>query len=200
VVVTTGLLGIVENEGQLAGVLAHEIGHVTNKHAVNAYMGAKHTLCILAMTAKHYKDRNASDLPAAISEGLKFVDPILKALSGKGEFALDSDEFGGDFVAKLTDLFMEAYSAGAAKPDEFDADKTALELVLSAGYDATQYETLLAKLPTIPFSSHPPGTERIDALKKLRTAPDGEYSMWSNGKSKGEAPPATFKVVPKPQS
>lgn len=199
VVVTTGLLGMLENEGQLAGALAHEIGHVTNKHAINAYMGAKHTLCVMAMTAKHYKDRNASDLPAAISEGLKFVDPILKALSGKGEFALDSDDFGADFVAKLTDLFMEAYNTGAAKEQEFEADKGALEILLSAGYDSTQYEALLAKLPTIPMSSHPPGNDRVEALKKLKAAPEGEYSMWVNGRSKGEAPPAAFKVVPKPQ-
>jgi beta-barrel assembly-enhancing protease len=202
VVVTTGLLGIVENEAQLAGVLAHEIGHVNGKHAINAYMGAKHALCVLAMTAKYGKDEFGNEAPSpidrAIAEGSRFVDPILKALSGKGEFALDSDDFGADFVAKLTDLFMEAYSTGAAQPDEYDADKTALELVLSAGYDSTQYEALLAKLPTLPFSSHPPGDKRVEALKALKTG-EGEFSMWANGKSKGEAPPASFKAVPKPQ-
>jgi hypothetical protein len=46
--------------------------------------------------------------------------------------------------------------------------------------------------------SHPSAKDRTDALNKLRTG-DGEYSMWSNGKSKGESPPAAFKVVPRPQ-
>jgi len=34
--VTRGALGLVRNEAELAGVLAHEIGHVTRKHTVNA--------------------------------------------------------------------------------------------------------------------------------------------------------------------
>lgn len=203
VVLTTGLLGMIENEAQLAGALAHEIGHVTNKHAINAYMGAKHTLCVLAMTAKYTKDEFGNQAPppldTAIAAGGPFIDPILKALSGRGEFALDSDDFRGDFIAKLTDLFMDAYNKGAAKEQELEADKTALELLLSAGYDSTQLDALLAKLPDLKFSAHPPGKERIEALKALRTG-EGEYAMWANGKSKGEAPPAAFKAVPKPKS
>ena len=34
--ITRGALGLVHNEAELAGVLAHEIGHVTRKHAINA--------------------------------------------------------------------------------------------------------------------------------------------------------------------
>src|SRR4051812_804658 len=34
--VTRGALGLVRNEAELAAVLAHEIGHITHKHAVNA--------------------------------------------------------------------------------------------------------------------------------------------------------------------
>jgi Zn-dependent protease with chaperone function len=34
--ITRGALGLIKNEGELAGVLAHEIGHVAHKHAVNA--------------------------------------------------------------------------------------------------------------------------------------------------------------------
>ncbi|HXW06103.1 MAG TPA: M48 family metalloprotease [Vicinamibacterales bacterium] len=34
--VTRGLLGLMENEAELAGVLAHEIVHVTEKHTVNS--------------------------------------------------------------------------------------------------------------------------------------------------------------------
>ena len=35
--VTRGLLSICQNEAQLAGVLAHEIGHITARHAANRY-------------------------------------------------------------------------------------------------------------------------------------------------------------------
>jgi hypothetical protein len=34
--ITRGALGLVESEAELAGVLAHEIGHVAHKHTVNA--------------------------------------------------------------------------------------------------------------------------------------------------------------------
>jgi predicted Zn-dependent protease len=34
--ITKGLLGLIDNEAELAGVLAHEIVHVTEKHTVNA--------------------------------------------------------------------------------------------------------------------------------------------------------------------
>jgi beta-barrel assembly-enhancing protease len=196
VVVTTGLLAIIENEAQLAGVLAHEIGHVSNKHAISAYVEAKYDLCMKAMTLKHYKDKSSGTVPSQLAYAANWADPVLKALSGKGEFQLDSDDFGADMVAFITDGFIESYTKGLAKDQEFDADKAALELLLSAGYDSTQFDALLAKLPDMKFSSHPPGKDRIEALNKLRTG-EGEYSMWTNGKSKGEAPPAAFKAVPK---
>ncbi len=34
--ITRGALGLIKNEAELAGVLGHEIGHVTRKHTVNA--------------------------------------------------------------------------------------------------------------------------------------------------------------------
>ena len=34
--ITKGLLGLMKNEAELAGVLAHEITHVTKKHTVNS--------------------------------------------------------------------------------------------------------------------------------------------------------------------
>ena len=34
--ITRGALGLIKNEAELAGVLAHEIGHVTRKHTINA--------------------------------------------------------------------------------------------------------------------------------------------------------------------
>src|SRR6202008_315169 len=34
--VTRGALGLMKNEAELAGVLGHEIGHITRKHTINA--------------------------------------------------------------------------------------------------------------------------------------------------------------------
>src|SRR5262245_16773179 len=34
--ITRGALGLIKNEAELAGVLGHEIGHITRKHTINA--------------------------------------------------------------------------------------------------------------------------------------------------------------------
>jgi predicted Zn-dependent protease len=39
--ITRGALGLLKNEAELAGVLAHEVGHVAHKHAVNAIKKSK---------------------------------------------------------------------------------------------------------------------------------------------------------------
>jgi len=54
--VTRGALGLIQNEAQLAGVLGHEIGHVTRKHTVNAITKSK---IVSAGTNAALKDRSA---------------------------------------------------------------------------------------------------------------------------------------------
>ena len=45
--ITKGLLGLMKDEAELAGVLAHEIIHVTEKHTVNAIQkGDTHQSCL----------------------------------------------------------------------------------------------------------------------------------------------------------
>jgi predicted Zn-dependent protease len=39
--ITKGLLGLINNEAQLAGVLGHEITHITSKHTINAIKKSK---------------------------------------------------------------------------------------------------------------------------------------------------------------
>ena len=39
--ITRGALGLIKNEAELAGVLGHEIGHVTRKHTINAIRKSK---------------------------------------------------------------------------------------------------------------------------------------------------------------
>ncbi|HIM26208.1 MAG TPA: peptidase M48, partial [Rhodospirillales bacterium] len=43
VYITRGLLALAENEAEMAGVLAHEIGHVTARHSAERYSTAQAT-------------------------------------------------------------------------------------------------------------------------------------------------------------
>src|SRR5688572_5332439 len=51
VFVTSGLLKQVENEAQLAGVLGHEIAHITGRHALTVYSSVKANQCQTALAA-----------------------------------------------------------------------------------------------------------------------------------------------------
>lgn len=50
VFVTRKLLSELDNESQLAGVLAHEIAHIVLKHSIKQYNSAKVSLCQVAVT------------------------------------------------------------------------------------------------------------------------------------------------------
>lgn len=51
VFITKGLYSIIENEAQLASVLAHEIAHVTNKHMIKTLQRAKMFMNLTKLTA-----------------------------------------------------------------------------------------------------------------------------------------------------
>ena len=70
--ITRGALGLIKSEAELAGVLAHEIGHVAHKHTVNAIkknktvsLGTSETLSNRAP----FVDKIATNFCAKIPEG-----------------------------------------------------------------------------------------------------------------------------------
>ena len=78
--VTRGLLGLVKNESELAGVLGHEITHVTAKHTVRAIQKNK----LVALTAQEVGG----------SAGLS--DSVLAKLSGAAYKTIISNAFDRD--------------------------------------------------------------------------------------------------------
>ena len=195
VIVTTGLLKLVDNEAQLAGVLAHELGHVNSFHAIKAYNESKNSACKLALAAKIAKEKGLQELPADLSRMLEFADVFARALGAGGALDLDGGGVSGKLIATLTDGFVETFlGKGNAKEQEFEADRTALELLLGAGYDSTQYDALLKKAPSKGgmLDNHPSTDDRLAALNALRT---GEFAFLTPGKVKGDAP--ALKVVKK---
>lgn len=179
VVVTTGLLKKMTNEAQLAGVLAHEIGHVVHKHSIKRYRDAKATQCSIATTASNViaggLEAAANMLPADSKAAAKFAKSF-------EDFDLDKAE--GGFVVFVMDAVMKIIEMmGNEKEDEFQADATALELTAFAGYDASEYENFLTSLGNSGggFSKHPATTDRVAKLKALR---EGDLAPFSTGVAK----------------
>jgi len=142
VLVTKGLLAKLNNEAQLAGVLAHELVHVYDKHAVKGFVKAK----------------------------------ALGALGGK--IAEKSE-----FKSVVKDLIEGIADKGFPRADEFKADKEAILLMRSAGYNAYGLSAALERLYgkkqeklTASFHSrHPTLKSRLDRLtKQLQGVPPKE--------------------------
>ncbi|AEI63047.1 M48 family metalloprotease [Corallococcus macrosporus] len=164
VFVTRKLLQGLENEGELAGVLAHEIAHVTLKHAIRQYGEAKVKTCTLVTLGE-------SALPPSA------VRLLSAGRDGDGSLDLDKDS---GLLGYLSEKTIELIDKGNAKEQELEADRVAVELMLSAGYTPDDYLALLAKTTDGggAFANHPGKDERRDhilAHVQALKQPDGAF-------------------------
>jgi len=172
VFVTRGLLKQVDNEAQLAGVLAHEIAHVTLQHALMRYDDVKVSQCKVLTGVDSARQLGPDVTP-------EWADVYVSTLQGSGALNLDGHV---DLLGHLTEKVVERIvTNGYAKEDEFAADEVAVRLLLSAGYDPREYIRLLGKLPEggSGFSHHPKNAVRQARLNKLLAAAsqkEGEFS------------------------
>ena len=133
--ITRGALGLIKNEAELAGVLAHEITHVTHKHTVNAI---KKNKAVALGASETLSDRGA------------MLDTIAnRAYSMVLENAFDrGDELDADKEAVV--LTQQAGYAPAALAD-----------FLIRLDDRNKDQAARNGL----FASHPETKERIDKIK-----------------------------------
>lgn len=142
VFVTRGLLLQLRNEAELAGVLAHEIAHVVQKHHLNAVMKSKGIgvgADVLQQLAAQ-KGKNP-DVAGKVVGGLKEV-----ALRGLDK----SDEYESDRMALVI--------AARAGYDPFG-----LPSVLQTLQALNAQDSSLALL----FETHPAPSARLDALEQV---------------------------------
>lgn len=164
VFVTTGLLKLIDNEAQLAGVLGHEIGHISGRHALKGYSLVKYKQCDLA-TVGGYMLSKGLDMAPEFRRAAAYA----KFFSG-GNFDLDSQDMAAGLISSLADGFIDDFvTKGLGTPDELEADKYAIELMTFAGYDAGEYEVFLKKLPAAADDHHPPMADRAKAIGGVRT-------------------------------
>ena len=153
VLVTRGLLKHVKNEAQLAGVLAHEIAHVADRHALNYYREVKTTACRNGMVAE--AGGKVAGATGAVAHSLNadvgFVD------FNKAPEALNA--LAKDFTLALT---TRKYPDAQEK----QADRDGVALMIAGGYQPEQYAAFLESLPEdFQPKTHPPKAARTASVR-----------------------------------
>ncbi len=146
--VSRALFTVLENEAELAGVLAHEIGHVAAKHALKSTQRAQMIQGAGAITAASVGGE----------KGKKLADTVGNLQTMLFDKGLDKDmEFEADLAAMET-VYRTGYD-----PAAFIKVLEKLQKLEATSKDKNGSW----------FSTHPPLAERIARLKaKLATYPD----------------------------
>jgi predicted Zn-dependent protease len=132
--VTSGLLGLMENEAQLMGVLAHEVGHVAAKHHTEMIREAAiaQGVAVAAVGAESQATQQIAGVIAQL---------VLRGMGRQDE--LESDRLGAQYTAQLG----------------YDPTQLATFLQrLNSATGNTQPPWLY------PLSTHPPVEQRINEL------------------------------------
>ncbi len=142
---TTALMNAVSNDDELAGVMAHEVGHVAARHSIKR-LEASLGYSILSQIAFSFVR------PDSTSE----VERIRN-------------------IRKATNTVYRLIELGYSRQDELVADSLALRYTKKAGYDPVAVLTFMEKLLEkedpgsewfVFMRSHPHTKDRVEAIKK----------------------------------
>lgn len=162
VLITRGLVAVLNNEAELAGVLAHEIAHVQQQHHLRQIVQQRISKALTGELLNTTADTIAQQ-------------PFSRTLIGDtGNQAL---KFSTNTVTGMVRFFTtDLYSNGLARSDELDADRLGVVLAARAGYDPfglpAALQTLDSLNPDDPvlsllFKTHPRPQERLQALESF---------------------------------
>ena len=143
--ITTGILKKLKNEGEIAAVLGHEIGHVVHKHSLKAIQRSLVAQYGLQLIASMMGDSSA--VSGAIMLKATEISAGLLLLKNSRENELQADSEG----VKI--MHLAGYNPRAM------IDIQTMFLKLSKGNN-----------PPAIISTHPPSQERIDAIRKTIAA------------------------------
>ena len=147
--VTRGMLKMVRTEDELASVLSHEVGHVAQKHGLQAISNARWTEVVTTLAMETAKTYTAAEMASLV------------------------DLFQGT----VDDVFKTLVVNGYGREQELQADGLAIGCMKACGYDGRQFVSLLDRLEQTSkqasggiFATHPDLAERIQAAKGPGTA------------------------------
>jgi len=142
--VTRGMLKVVRTEDELASVLSHEVGHVAQKHGLQAISTARWTEVVTTLATETAKAYTAAEMASLV------------------------DLFQGS----VDDVFKTLVVNGYGREQELEADGLAIGCMKTCGYDGRQFVSVLDRLEQTSkqasggiFSTHPDLAERIQAAK-----------------------------------
>jgi Peptidase family M48 len=141
--VTRGALGLIRSEAELAGVLAHEIGHVTRKHTINAIRKNK---AVQMGTKEALSDR----APLLDQLANRAYEMVLENNFDRGD-ELDADKVSVDLTQKV------GYASGSLGDFLVRLD--------DRNKDQPEKNGL--------FATHPETKERIAKIKQMAAAKNG---------------------------
>lgn len=158
--VNSGLLLSTDNENELAGVLAHEISHVTQRHIARSAYDAQRT--------------SVASLAAMIAALL------LGAAADAGGEALTG-------IATASQAMMAQRQLNFTRSNELEADRVGMEVLSTAGFDPNGMATFFEELSkrygsTVEFvpailQTHPVTSERVaEARARARQLPKVEHA------------------------
>lgn len=156
IMVSRGMLRCCKTEEALAGVLAHEIGHVELNHGLQAI--------------------DKSRLTAAAT--------ILGTEAAKNLGGKDLADLTKTFENSISDITSTVMNSGYARKFEFQADKAAVTILERAGYSPNGLVAMLQQMEKnikpggLDFAkTHPAAADRIAELTKLiKTTPVADSS------------------------
>ena len=141
VFITRGLFESLRDEAELAGVLAHEIGHVLEKHHLNAIQkGAR--MGIAAGVASIAADQKGHDIDALVNTGMELY---ARGLDKEDEFAADK---AGVVIAARGGYHPNGLLGVLQTLDNLNPEDGALTLM---------------------FKTHPPPSDRLSSLQAAMT-------------------------------
>ena len=172
--VSRGLIDCTTSEDALAAVLAHEISHVQLGHSVEAI--------------------KASRVRTAVSDTTKAV-AVTSIATANTRSGLQLSEKEMKKVMEAVNTFSDAsnevvktlVNTGFSKEQEFEADKQALYIMQSAGYDPYALLDMLEQLDESPSNSgwgstHPSPKDRIKKVEKELAAMKKAGTIDTRGK------------------
>jgi hypothetical protein len=147
VLVSTGLISMLDNEAQLAYVLGHEIAHVEKNHF---YEALRMTIVQDALNKEKEEatEKKRAIFTAAVTAATAGIGSGVASSGLKG--ALIGGALGLGSGAFLSRLIFRDHTTVTEWPDVFenDADETSLGYILDQNYDVREAPKLYARMET----------------------------------------------------